>query len=444
MAYKTIVPRATIGDSSWFTHDRFGMFIHWGTYSLAARHEWYKSRSMVSTEEYMKYFNHFDPDLYDPNIWADIAYEAGMKYFVITTKHHEGFCLWDSKYTDYKATNTPYGKDVLAPMVDAFRAKGLKTGFYHSLLDWYHPDYTVDSCHPMRENEEYIAQDPQRDMNKYREYLYNQSEELMTKFGKIDILWYDFSVHEKEGSRFASKSKDVWQSQKIIDMVRSHQPGILINDRLDIPQDIITPEQTMLKSCVKVDGQPVVWEACQTFSGSWGYYRDEYTWKSVDMLVQMLIDTVSKGGNLILNVGPNGRGEFDPRAVERLKGIGKWMRLHNRSIYGCTQAPDEFVTPKDCRLTYNPETNRMYIHLFAWPFKYLILEGFYGKIKYAQLLNDASEITYREIHPDETNKKPENYGDVIRQQSAIPYATILELPVAKPDVTVPVIELFLE
>ncbi|NLD87120.1 MAG: alpha-L-fucosidase, partial [Clostridiales bacterium] len=279
MSYKTIVPQPTIGDSSWFTHDRFGMFIHWGTYALAAKHEWYKSRSMVPTEEYMKYFEHFDPDLYNPEAWADAAKDAGMKYFVITTKHHEGFCLWDTKYTDYKVTNTPYGKDVLTPMIDAFRSRGLRTGFYHSLLDWHHPEYTVDRCHPMRENEEYIAQDKNRDIRKYAKYLYNQSVELMSEFGKIDILWYDFTVKEPEGSRFSSKKEDVWQSQKIVDMVRSYHPDILINDRLNIPQDLITPEQIQLDSWLTVNGKPVVWEACQTFSGSWGYYRDEYTWK---------------------------------------------------------------------------------------------------------------------------------------------------------------------
>ncbi|MDY3286296.1 MAG: alpha-L-fucosidase, partial [Eubacteriales bacterium] len=150
-----IVPQPTPGKSDWFVHDRFGMFIHWGTYSLAARHEWMKSREKMSTEEYEKYFRHFDPDLYDPREWAKAAKAAGMKYFVITTKHHEGFCLWDTKYTDYKAPNTPYGRDVLRPMVEAFREEGLKVGFYHSLLDWHHPDYTVDHCHPMRENAEY-------------------------------------------------------------------------------------------------------------------------------------------------------------------------------------------------------------------------------------------------------------------------------------------------
>jgi alpha-L-fucosidase len=208
----------------------------------------------------------------------------------------------------------------------------------------------------------------------------------------------------------------------------------VLNDRLDIDEgwDVKTPEQFQPHSWIRVDGQPVVWEACQTFSGSWGYHRDEASWKSVDMLVQMLIDTVSKGGNLLLNVGPTGRGELDERALSRLEGIGAWMRRHSRAIYGCTQAPAEYEAPLDCRLTYNAETRRLYVHLFAWPFKHLRLPGFAGKIKYAQLLNDASEIRSVDLMPHQAQSEGVD-RDV----------AVLELPVVKPNVTVPVIELLL-
>ncbi|MGI6561229.1 MAG: alpha-L-fucosidase [Clostridia bacterium] len=414
-------PDKTPGNTEWFVHDRFGMFIHWGLYALPARHEWVMSYEKIPVQVYEKYFKYFNPDLYNPREWAKAAKEAGMKYFVITTKHHEGFCLWDTAYTWYKAPNTPYGKDLLKPMVEAFREEGLKVGFYHSLLDWHHPHYTVDHCHPMRDNPEYIAQDKERNLDLYVEYLYKQSEELVTKFGKIDILWYDFSVAKSD--RFEGKGKDQWRSEKLIELVRKHQPDIIINDRLQIDQDIKTPEQYQPREWLKVNGKPVVWEACQTFSGSWGYNRDEESWKSVDMLVQMLIDTVSKGGNMLLNVGPTARGEFDDRALERLKGIGTWMKRHGRSIYGCTQAPDEYICPRDCRYTYNPKTKTLYLHVFAWPFKHLFLDGMADKVEYAQLLNDASEIIM---------KKTDNNG------------LVLNLPVKKPNVTVPVIELFLK
>ena len=146
----------TPGDSDWFVHDRFGMFIHWGIYALAARHEWVKKYENLTDEQYQKYFDHFYPDLYDPTEWAKMCADAGMKYFVITTKHHDGFCLWDTEQTDYKVTNTPWGQDLIEPMVDAFRAEGIRVGFYHSLIDWHHPEFPVDMIHPQSNDEEFM------------------------------------------------------------------------------------------------------------------------------------------------------------------------------------------------------------------------------------------------------------------------------------------------
>ncbi len=430
--------RKTVGDTSWFVRDRFGLFIHWGLYAMAARHEWVKNHEEMSDEEYEKYFKYFDPDLYDPDRWAEVAYNAGMRYFVITTKHHEGFCLWDSKYTDYKATNTPAGRDLLRPMVEAFRKRGFKVGFYHSLIDWWHPDFVIDSMHPLRNHPDREKLNQSRDQKKYIEYLHNQVRELLTEFGKVDILWLDFSYPSNAPGRpegFVGKGRDDWDSERLYKMIRELQPGIILNDRLDLEDgwDIKTPEQFQPRGWVKIGGQPVVWEACQTFSGSWGYHRDEESWKSVDQLVKMLIDTVSKGGNLLLNVGPTARGEFDYRAIERLEGIGEWMKRHSRSIYGCTAAPEEFRCPEDCRFTYNPEKNRLYLHIFSWPFKHIFLDGMNGRIKYAQLLNDASEV--KMIKPNENRLQ---YGDIDRD------VLILELPVKPPNVTVPVVELFLD
>lgn len=427
--------RPTVGDASWFVHDRFGMFIHWGLYALPARHEWVKQRERMTNEEYEKYFRHFDPDLYDPDRWAEAAAGAGMKYFVVTTKHHEGFCLWDTKVGDYKVTNTPYGRDLLRPMVDAFRSRGLRVGFYHSLIDWHHEHFVIDDVHALRDHPGRTAMNEGRDQSKYAEYLHAQVRELLTEFGRIDILWCDFSYPSREG--FVGKGRDDWQSEKLYAMIRELQPHVLLNDRLDLPGgwDFVTPEQYQPREWVTVGGQPVVWEACQTFSGSWGYHRDEASWKSVDQLVQMLIDTVSKGGNLLLNVGPTGRGEFDERALDRLTGMGEWMKRHSRSIYGCTQAPPEFPTPQDCRLTYNPNTNRMYVHVFAWPFVHLHLDGFAGRVEYAQLLNDASEIPMRGPEEWQTSGK-----DRARDRETL----TLTLPVQKPNVTVPVIELFMK
>ncbi|MBB6733262.1 alpha-L-fucosidase [Cohnella zeiphila] len=420
----------------WYTQARFGLFIHWGLYSLGARHEWMRSREFLSNGQYEKYFRRFDPDLYDPKLWAQLADEAGMKYMVVTAKHHEGFCLWDSQLTGYKAPNSPAGRDVLRPMLEAFRERDIRTGLYYSLLDWHHPHYTADVKHPQRYDPAFVESSKQRDFQRYVDYMFGQTRELLTGYGPIDLLFYDFSIAAEEG--FAGKGKNEWQSERLAKLIRELQPGVLMNDRMGIPGDITTPEQYQPREWIQVDGRRVVWEACHTFSGSWGYYRDEESWKSVDMLVRMLIDTVAKGGNLLLNVGPTGRGEFDERAVERLKGIGEWMRRHNRAIYGCTAAPDSFECPPDCRFTFNPEMNRLYLHLFAWPFKQLHLSGFAGRIEYAQLLNDASEIRF--VDGEQTMTMEAGAFDEGRPSGTL----TLQLPVKKPNAAVPVIELFLK
>ncbi len=427
-------PKPTVGDTSWFVHDRFGLFIHWGIYALAARHEWIKYVEKISDEDYQTYFDHFYPDLYNPGLWAREAKNAGMRYFVVTTKHHDGFCLWDSAHTDYKATNTPWGKDLLKPMVEAFRAEGLKVGFYHSLLDWHHPEFPIDGLHPMRDDVEFREAQQERDIAKYSAYLHSQARELLTQFGKVDIMWYDFSYADRAWGWSKGKGRDDWQSEKLLAMTRELQPGVIVNDRLDLPAggDVKTPEQYQPRDRLEVNGQPVVWEACHTFSGSWGYYRDEYTWKSVEMLVQILVDTVSKGGNLLLNVGPNARGELDPRAIERLRGIGEWMRLHNHSIYGCTAS--DLTPPPDCR--YTQKDNRLYLHLFAWPFRHVHLDGLAERVEYAQLLNDGSEIKRLVVDPDQPAQNT--------TMSGTEGTLTLELPVQKPPVVVPVIELFLK
>lgn len=419
-------------DTAWFVHDRFGLFIHWGIYAAAARHEWVKMQEKIGDEDYQPYFDHFDPDLYDPAAWARTAKAAGMKYVVVTTKHHDGFCLWDSALTDYKAPNTPAGRDLLKPLVEAFRAEGLKIGFYHSLLDWHHPQYPVDGMHPMREDLAFREAARDRDIGKYREYLHGQARELLTRFGKIDIMWYDFSYSEYDWGWSVGKGKNEWRSEELLAMTRELQPGIIVNDRLEIGGDIKTPEQYQPREWMTVDGKRVMWEACQTLNGSWGYHRDNLDWKPSAMLVQMLVDTVSKGGNLLLNVGPTGRGEFEPKARARLADIGEWMRRHSRSIYGCTAS--DFTPPPDCRYTQNGD--RLYLHLFNWPFRHVHLDGLAGRVAYAQLLHDGSEVKRLDLDPDAVVSTIHMAG-----QSG---TLTLELPIQQPDVIVPVVELFLK
>jgi len=426
---------ASGGDLSWFLEARFGMFVHFGLYSSAARHEWVMSREETSPEDYERYARFFDPDRYDASEWAHAAADAGMRYVVLTTKHHEGFCLWDSALTDYSVMASPHGKDLIGPFVDAVRAAGLKVGFYHSLLDWHHPDFAIDDFHPLRNRSDVAALNAARDGNRYREYLHGQVRELLTRYGTIDYLFMDFSYEDgtiPESSVLPGKGPDYWGSAELLAMVRELQPGIVVNDRLGIPGDFITPEQYQPSAPMSEDGKRIIWEACQTLNGSWGYDRDNLDYKAVDLLVRMLVDGVSKDGNMLLNVGPTARGDFDPRAIASLRGLGEWMRLHGRSIYGA--GPSSFSAPLDAR--YTQRGDRLYLHLFAWPFQHVHLPGLAGKIDYAQLLNDASEVGIISLPPGS------EAGTI--HQGGQPEGTLtLQLPVQRPDVAVPVVELFL-
>ncbi|MEN3310081.1 MAG: alpha-L-fucosidase [Micromonosporaceae bacterium] len=422
----------TVQPHAWFAESRFGMFVHWGLYSLAARHEWVKNRERLTDEDYQTYFDHFDPDLYDPGEWARLAKAAGMRYVVLTTKHHDGFCLWDSAHTDYKATRTPYGRDLVAPFVDAVRGQGLRVGFYHSLLDWHHPQFPVDCHHPQRDDDDFKAANRHRDMTRYTEYLHAQVRELLTGYGTIDYLFFDFSYRGRPGS-WGGKGAADWRSAELLAMVRRLQPGIIVNDRLDIPGDFVTPEQYQPAAPMRAGGVAVPWEACHTLNGSWGYDRDNLDDKSPDLLVRMLVDSVAKNGNLLLNVGPTGRGLVDPRAERTLRVIGAWMRPHARSIHGC--GASGFVAPPDCR--YTQRGDRLYLHLFAWPLSHVHLPGLAGRVRYAQLLHDASEVRTRVIDEHQA-------ADTTAMGGLAPDTLTLDLPVQRPDVTVPVVELFLD
>ena len=413
---------------AWWTDDRFGMFIHWGIYSMAARHEWVKHNEHMTNEEYQKYFDYFQPDDFDPTAWAKQARAAGMKYAVLTTKHHDGFCLFDSKYTDYKATNTPAHRDLVREYVNAFRAQGLKIGFYYSLLDWHHPDYSMDDAHPLVQTDtsqaNYDRVNKGRDMRKYRQYLRDQITELLTNYGKIDILWLDWTwgKDDKRG-----KHAEDWGAVELLKLVRKLQPGIIVNNRLGLDDyadggDFVTPEQVSTAELAPYKGK--TWETCQTFSGSWGYYRDEMTWKTHRQLLDLLITSTANGGNLILNVGPTARGEFDYRAKNALDSLAYWMHANSKAIYNCSYAPEDLKAPENDKLTYNPHTKRLYIHLYAYPPDgKLLLPGYAGKVRYAQLLNDDSEVR---IEP------AGNSADLT-----------LRLPIQKPRYEIPVIELVL-
>lgn len=378
--------------TEWFRDARFGMFIHWGLYAIPSRGEWVKFQEKMTDEEYDVYFNEFDPIDYNPVRWARLAKKAGMKYAVITTKHHDGFCLFDSKYTEYKATNTPAGRDLIREFVDAFRAEGLKIGFYYSLLDWHHPGYPVDGdcvIHPMTGKEGYSNET--RDFDAYIEYLHNQTRELLTNYGKIDIMWFDFSCGEMKGEK--------WEATRLVKMTRELQPGIIIDNRLggnmesENPEyyagDFEGPEQIIPKRPVVDElGRAIPWEACITLNNNWGYARNDNEYKSADAVVKALVNCVSKGGNLLLNVGPDARGRIPVESAKVLEGVGKWMHDNGESIYGCGIA--DYTKPEWGR--YTQKGNILYAHVMEQGIGQICLEGLKGKVESLTLLRDNTEM----------------------------------------------------
>lgn len=373
----------------WFIHDRFGIFIHFGIYSIPARGEWIRSIEKISNEEYDQYFQEFNPVRYNPRNLAKIAKNAGQRYAIMTAKHHDGFCLFDSMFADYTSTRTPLERDLISEFVSAFREEGLKVGFYYSLLDWHHSQYPIDRFHPLREKSE--CRGKERDFSRYIEYFHGQVRELLTRYGKIDIMWFDFSYDHLAG--------EAWKAGDLVSMVRSLQPGIIINNRLggdprkknppSYVGDFITPEQIIPPDFViGEDGRLVPWEACVTMNDHWGYCAMDTNYKSPKQLIQALVECVSKGGNLLLNVGPDAKGIIPKESVKILARIAEWMKDNSDSIYGC--GPSDFPKPEWGR--YTQKGNRLYAHVINKSIGPINLRGLAGKIKKARLLRDGSEL----------------------------------------------------
>jgi len=381
----------------WFSHDRFGMFIHWGLYAIPARGEWVRGTERMTKAQYMAYFDQFNPTGYDPREWARAAKQAGMKYAVLTAKHHDGFCLFDSAYTDFKATNTPARRDLVREFVEAFRSEGLKVGLYYSLLDWDHDDYPAcgDRFHPMRDDEQF-KRDP-RLFDRYVEYMHNQIRELLTRYGKLDIMWFDFSYDDMKGEK--------WKAAELVTMMRSLQPHIIIDNRLEgsgeeggsihtptpsvYAGDFASPEQIIPPAGVTdLNGTPIPWEACITLNNNWCYAPDDTLYKSARTIVRKLVECVSKNGNLLLNVGPDADGVIPQQSLDILAEIGAWMVENGDSIYGCGQA----FLPKPEWGRFTQKSNVLYAHLFEPSIGPVALLGLVGKIKRATLLADGTEL----------------------------------------------------
>ena len=396
----------------WFKQARFGMFIHWGLYAIPARGEWIRSVERISVEDYQQYFDEFNPVDYDPRKWARACKQAGMQYAVLTAKHHDGFCLFDSALTDYKST-TCCGRDLVREYLDAFRAEGIRVGLYYSIIDWHHPDFPHygDKQHPERDNPAF--KDYKYDFDKYLEYMHGQIRELCTNYGKIDIFWFDFSYDDMRGEK--------WKATELVRMIRSYQPDVLMDNRLEVSGegfgslatqnpseysgDFVSPEQIIPPEGVVDDmGKPVVWESCITMNNNWGYNSRDDHFKTADMIIKKLVECVSKGGNMLLNVGPDARGNIPEKSLEILRGIGDWMRLNSESIYGCGRSL--LPRPDYGRVTQKGKT--LYFHVNEPQIGFVPLAGIKADdVKCIRLLRDGSELKI------ERNWITNNYPDIV-------------------------------
>lgn len=382
---------------AWFQDARFGMFIHWGLYAIPARGEWVRSTEQMPEEEYLPFFREFDPVDYDPKAWARLAKEAGMKYAVLTAKHHDGFCLFDSQLTDFKATNTPAGRDLVREFLEAFRAEGIKVGLYYSVIDWHHPDYPHygDLHHPMRNNP--VESNENRDFNRYLDYMHGQIRELCSNYGKLDIMWFDFSYGELRG--------EAWRATELMQMIRELQPDMIMDNRLEVSGegfgslatdhptdycgDFVSPEQIIPPNGLKDEaGRDLVWEACITLNENWGYHALDKNYKSADIVIRKLVECVSKGGNMLLNVGPDARGNIPEESVVILQQVGRWMKKNSASIYGC--GASGLDKPENGRITR--KGNRLYYHILEDAIGATPLYGIQrDQVKAVRLLADGSE-----------------------------------------------------
>jgi alpha-L-fucosidase len=353
----------------WWREARFGMFIHWGLYAQLGRHEWVMNRERIPVEEYEKLADTWKPKERPAREWAKLAKQAGMKYMVMTSKHHEGFCLWDTKQTDYNAAKHGPGRDLVREYVEACREFGLKIGFYYSLMDWHHPDGA--RC----------AKD-EAARKRFIEFTDGCVKELCTNYGKIDILWYDVS--------WPLRSPELWESARRNAMVRELQPDIIINNRSQLPEDFGTPEEH-----VTAEGEGRDWEACMTFNGSWGYMPSAIDWRPVREVIGMLRTAAAGAGNLLLNIGPKPDGSVPEEAYERLIPVGKWTEKNGEAFYGEVDRVGrklEWVPTGNWSL----KGNTAYFWCNRWPGKELAIGGLLTKLERASLLATGEPVDFEQ------------------------------------------------
>lgn len=372
--------------AEWFTEARFGLFIHWGIYAIPAKGEWTYANDKWAPGEYENLMNKFNPTDFNPAEWACLAKAAGMKYVVFTTRHHDGFCMFDSKYTDYKITNTPYGKDVTRMLVDAFRAEGLKIGFYHSLPDWTHHGWS-DEESPEYYQTKTLHEVSEEAHQEYLDLLNNHVEQLMTEYGKIDLLFLDYTSRFKAG-------QDYYDRERLLEMIYKHQPEILVDDRLSYYKedvrdfDYYTPEICVPNQPQKVKGKEVVWETCCTMNDHWGYCDIDFNYKSVVTLTGGLMGCVAQNGNLLLNIGPDEKGRFPEMSVKRMQELADWYLSNGEAVTGAGKS--EYKPPfAGC---YTQKGNNVYLYFLQQPMGDVILPQLNGKIEQITLMRTGETI----------------------------------------------------
>ncbi|MCD6407953.1 alpha-L-fucosidase [bacterium] len=351
----------------WWREAKFGMFIHWGVYSIPARGEWVMFNERIPKEEYRNFAEKFSPDKYNPEEWVSLAKESGMKYMVLTTRHHDGFSLFDSKVSDFTAPKTAAKRDLIKEYVEACRKAGMRIGFYYSLLDWRYDAYFLG---------------PEKDPDGWKdfvEYVHTQVRELMTNYGKIDILWYDGGWPYKP---------EQWESEKLNKMVRELQPEIIINNRSGLPEDFDTPEQKIPGAFPNPEIPERDWESCMTLNDHWGYCENDNNWKSPARIIWNLATCCAGGGNYLLNVGPKPDGTIPEESVRILKEVGKWLKENGESIYGSERGKVRFHLG-----TTTSKGNKIYLHTFYW-YEEFALPNCKIDVINAYFLKDGTKVNY--------------------------------------------------
>jgi alpha-L-fucosidase len=349
----------------WWHAAKFGMFIHFGLYSGHARHEWAMEDEAIPVAEYQTYTELFQPKPGSARKWAQLAKAAGMKYMVLTTKHHEGFCNWDTKLTNYNAVKFGPKRDILREYVEAARAEGLRVGFYYSLMDWHHPD---GAC----------CKTDEAARRRFVDYTHGLIRELLTNYGKVDVLWYDVSWPLDAAG---------WESEKMNKMVFELQPDIIVNNRNKLPGDFSTPEQ---KIVAETNGR--AWESCMTLNDSWGYQRADDNWKSSRTIIRNLITCARDGGNYLLNIGPMPDGSIPPESVRVLTEVGEWMKVSGDCIY-----KSENCQPRRSNYASFTRTgNTLHMHVHFWPGSDVSISGLDAKVLSAKLLKTGASVQVKQ------------------------------------------------